>query len=63
MLVKVQVVGVNPVEIYIRKGAMGPVPLPHILGYDCAGVVHSVGDGVTKFKVIIQPFFYSCRIL
>ena len=52
--VKVDAIGVNPVDGKIRSGAMEaifPTPLPAILGSDFAGTVDAVGDGVTDFAV------------
>lgn len=43
--VKVQVIGLNFVEIYNRKGLYG-APLPFIPGSECAGTVDAVGQGV-----------------
>ncbi len=51
VLVHVHAVGVNPVETYIRGGNYASTPqLPYTPGKDAAGVVESVGDGVTKWK-------------
>eukprot|EP00794_Sanderia_malayensis_P015709 gene15709-17294_t len=51
VLVKIHVVGVNPVETIYRSGLMGQMKSPyHILGCDAGGVVESVGPDVTKFK-------------
>ena len=52
VVVQVRAVGVNPVEAYVRTGtyAMKPV-LPYTPGADAAGVVASVGAGVTSVKV------------
>ena len=51
VLVRVQAVGVNPVETYIRSGNYPSVPeLPYTPGKDAAGVVESVGDAVINFK-------------
>lgn len=51
VLVKVEAVGVNPVETYIRSGQYAGLPtLPYTPGKDAAGVVESVGEGVTSFK-------------
>ena len=44
----------NPVDANIRGGFMqGPIPvtLPHTLGYDVAGTVDALGDGVNDVKV------------
>jgi len=50
VVVEVRAVGVNPVETYIRSGNYGRVPpLPYTPGADGAGIVHAVGDGVTRF--------------
>jgi len=50
-VVKIHAAGVNPFDTYMRNGtyAIKP-PLPYIPGGEGAGVVHSVGEGVTKFK-------------
>ena len=51
VLVRVHAVGVNPVETYIRSGTYPSVPpLPYTPGKDAAGVVHALGEGVTKWK-------------
>src|ERR1700676_39192 len=43
-------VGVNFVDVYLRKGVY-PVPLPSGLGTEAAGVVQEIGPGVTEVKV------------
>ena len=45
----IQAVGVNYTDIYNREGA-NPGPLPRVIGVEGAGVVRSVGAGVTQFK-------------
>jgi NADPH2:quinone reductase len=51
VLVKVGAVAVNPVDTYIRSGAIAfPLPKPFIVGCDLAGTVEAVGPGVTLFK-------------
>ncbi|CAN9503415.1 unnamed protein product [Ophioblennius macclurei] len=51
VLIRVHACGVNPVETYIRSGTYArKPPLPFILGTDAAGVVESVGEGVTAVK-------------
>lgn len=51
VLVHVRAAGVNPYDTYMRAGtyAVKP-PLPYTPGSDAAGVVESVGSGVTKVK-------------
>ncbi|HLX71680.1 MAG TPA: NADPH:quinone reductase [Verrucomicrobiae bacterium] len=50
-LIKVAAVDVNPVDLYVRSGAV-PTKLnfPYILGRDLAGKVVATGAGVTRFK-------------
>jgi NADPH2:quinone reductase len=51
VLVHVRAVGVNPYDTYMRAGTY-PVkpPLPYTPGSDAAGVIESVGPGVTKVR-------------
>jgi len=52
--IKVAAVGVNPADFKWRQGmfkSYNPLPLPHVPGYDVAGVVSAVGPGVTRLKV------------
>jgi len=48
VIVSVRAIGINPVETYIRSGKYGPKQFPYIPGNDAAGIVHSVGPGVTR---------------
>jgi len=52
VLVKVGAVSVNPIDTYIRSGAV-PLELtfPYIIGCDLAGTVIDAGEGVTRFQV------------
>jgi len=51
VLVRVHASGVNPIDTYIRGGAIPlPVEFPYIPGCDLAGVVESIGEGVTNFQ-------------
>jgi NADPH2:quinone reductase len=51
VLVRVEAVGINPVETYIRSGTYPSTPdLPYTPGKDAAGVVEHVGKAVTKWK-------------
>jgi NADPH2:quinone reductase len=50
-VVRIHAAGVNPFDTYMRAGTYAIKPqLPYIPGGEGAGVVESVGEGVTKFK-------------
>jgi NADPH2:quinone reductase len=49
-LVRVEYAGVNFIDVYKRTGAY-KIPLPTTLGEEGAGVVESVGAGVTEVKI------------
>lgn len=51
IVVRVRAAGVNPVDAYVHTGnyARKP-PLPYTPGFDGAGEVEAVGDGVSGFK-------------
>lgn len=54
VLVKLFATGINPIDYKIRRGDMKdimPLQLPAILGYDLAGQVVALGEGVTAVKV------------
>ncbi len=51
VLIKVEAIGINPVETYIRSGIHAIRPeLPFVPGSDAAGTVISVGDGVDSHE-------------
>ncbi len=51
VLVKVLAASINPIDTYVRAGAVNmPRPTPCITGSDLAGVVSAVGEGVRRFK-------------
>jgi NADPH2:quinone reductase len=51
VLVRVGAVAVNPIDTYIRSGAVNmPLPKPFVIGCDLAGTVEAVGPGATRFK-------------
>jgi len=51
VLVKVAAVDVNPVDTYLRSGAVQmPLPLPFIVGCDLAGTVEAVGPAAKRFR-------------
>jgi NADPH:quinone reductase-like Zn-dependent oxidoreductase len=52
--VRVAAIGVNPADFKWRQGMFRervPVQLPHVVGYDVAGVVTALGPGVALFQV------------
>ena len=50
VLVRTAAAGVNFIDTY-RRGGVYPMPFPHIPGSEGAGVVTTVGDGVTDLTV------------
>src|SRR5207302_3917347 len=58
VLIRLRASALNHLDVWIRKG-LPSVPKPRILGADGAGVVESLGDGVTGFEpgqpVVINP--------
>jgi len=53
VLIRVVAAGVNPVDWYLRQGGPSPQPLDHPLrfGWEVAGLVETVGPGVTLWEV------------
>jgi NADPH2:quinone reductase len=59
VVVKIEAVGVNPVETYIRSGSYANLPaLPYTPGTDAGGVVEAVGEGVTGFSPGEKVYVY-----
>lgn len=51
VLVKVGAASLNPIDTYIRSGAVAmPLPKPFIPGCDLAGMVERVGAGVKQYR-------------
>ena len=51
VLIRINAIGVNPVEAYIRSGTYARRPnLPYTPGTDAGGVVEAVGTGVASVK-------------
>jgi NADPH2:quinone reductase len=50
ILVRVAAAGLNFIDTY-RRGGVYPMPFPHVVGIEGAGVVEAVGDGVSDLAV------------
>ena len=51
VLVRVRACAVNPIDTYVRSGAVVmPLPMPFVVGCDLAGEVVAVGDAVDRFR-------------
>lgn len=64
VVVEVRAAGINPGEAAIRAGALAemfPATFPSGEGSDLAGVVSSIGDGVTEFAVGDEVLGWSWR--
>jgi zinc-binding alcohol dehydrogenase family protein len=57
LLVAVRAVSVNPIDTKVRMRAQGTEAQPKILGFDCAGVVQSVGSEVSLFHPGDEVFY------
>jgi NADPH:quinone reductase-like Zn-dependent oxidoreductase len=59
LLVRVRAVAVNPLDAKMRAGAVRelyPAWFPDVLGYDIAGIVEDVGEGVPRTRIGEQVF-------
>ena len=55
VLIRVQAVSVNPIDTYVRSGAVAfDLPDPFIIGCDAAGSVEAVGENVSGFAVVTE---------
>lgn len=65
ILVKVQATGLNPVDWKIQLYGLFIEEFPSILGFDAAGTVEELGEGVTGFakgdRVCVLPIFLHPR--
>lgn len=63
VLLEVRAVGLNHLDLWVRRGLPKPTPLPHVGGADIAGVVAGLGEGVEDWtpgdRVLVNPVL-SC---
>jgi len=58
LLVKVHATSINPVDFKLRQsGSWAGLEPPVILGYDAAGVVEEIGEGVDDFEVGDEVYY------
>jgi len=58
VLIRNHAAGVNPVDAYIRAGQYARLPaLPYTPGWDGAGVVEAVGEGITRVAAGDRVYF------
>jgi NADPH2:quinone reductase len=51
LLIRVHAAAVNPIDTYVRSGAVAfELPRPFIVGCDAAGVVEAIGPGAHRFR-------------
>jgi NADPH:quinone reductase-like Zn-dependent oxidoreductase len=62
VLLRVRAAALNHLDIWVRKGLPIDITMPHIGGSDVAGVVESVGPGVTGVqpgaRVVVNPSLF-----
>ncbi|MGY1552191.1 quinone oxidoreductase family protein [Microbacterium sp. A588] len=53
VVVRIEAAGVNPLDAKLRRGARpgAPITQPRRVGFDGAGVIESLGEGVSEFAV------------
>jgi NADPH:quinone reductase-like Zn-dependent oxidoreductase len=63
--VRVAACGLNHLDLWIRRGLPIDTTMPHIGGSDVAGVVESIGNGVSGFeggeRVVVNPSLWCGR--
>ena len=64
VLIRVHVHGVNPTDVKRRSGQRGKLPYPRVIpGYDAAGVIEAVGEGVDRVRVGDRVWAWECAHL
>jgi len=59
VVVEVKAVGISPIDTYMRSGSYYLMPpLPYTPGFEAAGIVESVGQGVKDWSPGNRVFVY-----
>lgn len=67
VLIQVQAAALNHLDLWVRRGLLGDIPMPHIGGSDIAGQVAAVGPGVDQVepgtRIVVNPSLWcgSCE--
>src|SRR5262249_31920231 len=60
VLIRIHASAVNPADWKVRSGLFGKdIPLPLILGFDFSGVINTLGEGVTRWRVGDEVYGYA----
>ena len=60
VLIRIHASAVNPADWKFRSGFFGKdIPLPLTLGFDFSGVIDTLGEGVTRWKVGDEVYGYA----
>ena len=60
VLIRIHASAVNPADWKVRSGLFGKdIPLPLTLGFDFSGVIDTLGEGVTRWKVGDEVYGYA----
>lgn len=59
VVIRVQAIGVNPVDTYIRAGIYGNRTMPYIPGSDAAGTIEAVGPSIHQLKPGDRVYYYG----
>ena len=66
VLIQIKAAGVNPVVVKVREGLLQkriPHEFPLILGWNAAGVVEAVGEGVSSHGASLWLLFAAAGLL
>ena len=59
VLIRVKMIGVNPIDYFVASGTRKATPMPHIPGAEFAGIVDEIGNHVTNLRKGVRVVIYS----